>query len=133
MKDELQKNVIVLTAFIWITFLIMVVIIHDGPATGRVETIIAMSLLTLALTMIMWRSAGIGFGSNHFESEAYSEKSKRTGGDLEAMMMVLELLDDNERAMLKRRLLNNMSNEDGELTGAGIYETTESNSHEGSI
>lgn len=98
------------TGFIWLMlFLIMEKITAFGnPPYDATVAVILLMLVALASTASVWI-----FGSEEETPEV--EKSKR---DSDArVQLLLQLMDEREKAQLKARLLNNLdSNADGELS-----------------
>lgn len=98
---------VIATAVIWICFTILMIIISSRDPHFFNFTL---GLLTVMLaggsTFFIWRD------NSPFDALGNSEKMKHTNRNVDAMTLLLDLLSDEERDSMRRRLLNNG---DGEI------------------
>lgn len=98
---------VIATAVIWICFTILMIIISSRSPHFFNFTL---GLLTVMLaggsTFFIWRD------NNPFDALDQKEKYKNTDRNVDAMSLLLDLLSDDERDSIRRRLLNN---NDGEI------------------
>ncbi|MBZ0305151.1 MAG: hypothetical protein K8I82_03700 [Anaerolineae bacterium] len=82
----------------------------SNPPYDATVAVILLMLVTLASTASVWV-----FGSDDYVRTPSMEKTKR---DSDArMQLLLQLMDEREKAQLKARLLNDLeSNADGEIS-----------------
>lgn len=97
-----------ITLTIWITFMIMTAIIATQSAEFFDFLAIVISALTASyMTSAVWGNVGNGSGAD------YESKRKNSTTELESALLLLQLLNPDERDAIKRRLLNGQG--DGEL------------------
>ncbi len=98
---------VIATVVIWVCFTILMIIISSRSPHFFNFTL---GLLTVMLaggsTFVVWRD------NNPFDAFGQNEKLKNTDRNVDAVTLLLDLLNDDERDSIRRRLLNNS---DGEI------------------
>jgi hypothetical protein len=105
--DRLNKYVLVLvsTVFIWLSAIAVAAISTSDTYTNGAVALAFLSTITL------WLFAGVKLIDEKLPSAR--EKAKRDSGQDARLALLLELLDEDERQALKRRLVDDLSG-DGE-------------------
>jgi len=96
---------LVATFFIWLS----VALVQTTTGSEGMTSFIAM--LAFGITAILWLIWAVNLG--RMNAQPASEKSKRSAAGDARLSLLIELMDDNERQVVRQRLLGDL-NADGE-------------------
>lgn len=119
-KDSFQLiTKLIATIIVWIAFAALGANVAGQPEPFNFLMMLFTTATIISTTFFIW--GGVNILSGVSGDDMQESKRKRSPQDLDSAMMLLQLLSDEERTALKRRLVNSLQNEDGELS-PGIYE-----------